>query len=202
MAAGEALPRPRPLLHRHARRPGRLYGRCPGRRRTANGAPWPEAEIPAARHRLRLLNASNARRYHLRLELEGGGPLPVTQIGGDAGLLGAPQRLDAVPLAPAERFDVVVDFSHCPVGSHVTLVNTVTDGRMRQVMRFRVTRKAKDASHVPARLSSYAPLAPAAVATRHFDFRRTDNLWTINGRPFSATRPWPTRASAPSNAGV
>ncbi|WP_202460371.1 hypothetical protein [Streptomyces sp. SID1328] len=106
-------------------------------------------------------------------------------------------------MAPAERFDIVVDFSHCPVGSHVTLVNTVTDGRMRQVLRFRVTRKAKDASHVPARLSSYATLAPAAaVATRHFDFRRTDNLWTITGCPLSATRPWPTRASALSNAGV
>ncbi|MFF8946704.1 multicopper oxidase family protein [Streptomyces sp. NPDC014864] len=151
-----------------------------------NGAPWPEAEIPAARHRLRLLNASNARRYDLRLELEHGGILPVTQVGGDAGLLRAPQRLDTVPLAPAERFDVVVDFSQCPVGSHVTLVNTVAGGRMRQVMRFRVARKATDDSHVPARLSSYEPLTPAvAVATRHFDFRRTNDRWTINGRRFS-----------------
>ncbi|MET8030393.1 multicopper oxidase family protein [Streptomyces avermitilis] len=130
-----------------------------------NGAPWPEAEIPAARHRLRLLNASNARRYHLRLELEGGGTLPLTQIGGDAGLLGAPQRLDAIPMAPAERFDVVVDFSRCRVSSHVTLVNTLADGRMRQVMRFRIARKAKDHSHVPARLSSYTPLASATAVT-------------------------------------
>ncbi|MFZ3560399.1 multicopper oxidase family protein [Streptomyces sp. BH055] len=150
-----------------------------------NGAPWPEAEIPATRHRLRLLNASNARRYHLRWELENGGTLPFVQIGGDAGLLGAPQRLDAIPMSPAERFDVVADFSRCPVGSHVTLVNTLAEGRMRQVMRFRIARRAKDDSHVPARLSSYAPLAPStAVTTRHFDFRRTEDRWTINGRPF------------------
>jgi FtsP/CotA-like multicopper oxidase with cupredoxin domain len=155
-----------------------------------NGAPWPEAEVPAARHRLRLLNASNARRYRLRLDTEAGGTLPFTQIGGDAGLLGAPQRLDAVTMAPAERFDVVVDFSRCPVGSRVTLVNTLADGRMRQVMRFHVTRRAKDDSHVPARLSPrYTPLAAAdAVTTRHFDFRRTDDLWTVNGRPFDTAR--------------
>lgn len=33
-----------------------------------NGAPWPVAEVPATRHRLRLLNGSNARRYDLALD--------------------------------------------------------------------------------------------------------------------------------------
>ncbi|MFG2648497.1 multicopper oxidase family protein [Streptomyces sp. NPDC048436] len=153
-----------------------------------NGAPWPQAEVSATRHRLRVLNASNARRYNLRLDLEHGGTLPFTQIGSDGGLLGAPQRLASIPMAPAERCDVVVDFSRCPVGSHVTLVNTLADGRMRQVMRFRVVRAEKDHSHVPAKLSEYARLDPAAaVATRHFDFRRTEDMWTINGRGFNAS---------------
>ena len=31
-----------------------------------NGAPWPVHEVDAARYRLRLLNASNARRYRSR----------------------------------------------------------------------------------------------------------------------------------------
>ncbi|MET9071498.1 multicopper oxidase family protein [Streptomyces sp. NPDC004232] len=153
-----------------------------------NGAPWPQAEVSATRHRLRLLNASNARRYHLVLRREDGGRLPFTQIGGDGGLLAAPQHLTGIPMAPAERFDVVVDFTGCPVGSHVTLVNTLAHGRMRQVMRFRIARKEKDPSHVPARLSRYAALSPAsAVATRHFDFRRSGAVWTINGRPFSTS---------------
>ncbi|MFE1314378.1 multicopper oxidase family protein [Streptomyces sp. NPDC058755] len=153
-----------------------------------NGAPWPEAEVSANRHRLRLLNASNARRYHLVLRREDGGTLPFVQIGGDGGLLAAPQSLNGIPMAPGERFDVVVDFTDCPVGSHVTLGNTLADGRMCQVMRFRVARKEKDTSHVPARLSRYAALHPAsAVATRHFDFRRSDDAWTINGRPFSTS---------------
>ncbi|MGW3202434.1 multicopper oxidase family protein [Streptomyces sp. NPDC001118] len=153
-----------------------------------NGAPWPETEVSTTRHRLRLLNASNARRYHLALRREDGGTLPFTQIGADGGLLDAPQHLDGIPMAPAERFDVVVDFTDCPAGSHVTLLNTLADGRMRQVMRFRIARKEKDASHVPARLSRYAALRPeSAVATRHFDFRRSDDAWTINGRPFSTS---------------
>ncbi|MGW0883091.1 multicopper oxidase family protein [Streptomyces sp. NPDC002671] len=153
-----------------------------------NGAPWPAAEVSATRHRLRLLNASNARRYRLMLEKEHGGTLPFVQIGGDGGLLAAPQPLAGIPMAPGERFDVVVDFTGCPVGSYVTLVNTLADGHMHQVMRFRIARKEKDHSHVPARLSRYAALHPAsAVGTRHFDFRRSDDAWTINGRPFSTS---------------
>jgi FtsP/CotA-like multicopper oxidase with cupredoxin domain len=153
-----------------------------------NGAPWPQAEVSATRHRLRLLNASNARRYHLVLRRQDGGRLPFTQIGADGGLLAAPQHLTGIPLSPAERFDVVVDFTDCPVGSHVTLVNTLAGGRMRQVMRFRIARKAKDPSHVPARLSRFTALRPAsAVAIRHFDFRRSGAVWTINGRPFSTS---------------
>ncbi|WP_265866981.1 hypothetical protein [Streptomyces sp. SKN60] len=42
-------------------------------------------------------------------------------------------------MAPAERFDVVVDFSALPLGGRVTLVNTAASGPMRHVTRFRVT---------------------------------------------------------------
>ncbi|MGW7456548.1 multicopper oxidase family protein [Streptomyces sp. NPDC054797] len=158
-----------------------------------NGAPWPVLDVSNTRYRLRLLNASNARRYRLRLDKAEGGRLPFVQIGSDAGLLSAPQRLDALPIAPAERFDVVVDFADCPVGTEVTLVNTLGDGRMRQVMRFRVTRQEKDPSRVPDQLSKAAePLdRGASVAVRQFDFRRTNSgdgaMWTINGRPFNTS---------------
>nr|BFE85350.1 hypothetical protein GCM10020093_079510 [Planobispora longispora] len=46
-----------------------------------NGAPWPVLEVDAARYRLRLLNASNARRYRLALTPGGG----FVQVGGDQG---------------------------------------------------------------------------------------------------------------------
>ncbi|MEV7907802.1 multicopper oxidase family protein, partial [Streptomyces anulatus] len=75
-----------------------------------NGVPWPLAQVPAVRHRLRLLNASNARRYRLVLDPPPPGGKAFVQIGTDGGLLGRPLPHDALELAPAQRFDVVVDF--------------------------------------------------------------------------------------------
>lgn len=155
-----------------------------------NGAPWPVAEVDAARYRLRLLNASNARRY--RLALTPGGRF--VQVGSDLGLLAAPVIHEAITIAPAERFDVVVDFSGYPVGTEVTLVNTLGTGSTRDVMRFRVARKAKDDSAVPGRLSRIDPPdRSGAVATRVFDFRMSGRgggaAWTINGRPFRPGSP-------------
>ncbi|MFC7718239.1 multicopper oxidase family protein [Nonomuraea recticatena] len=156
-----------------------------------NGAPWPFLEVDAARYRLRLLNASNARRY--RLELTPGGRF--VQVGSDQGLLAAPVAHDAITIAPGERFDVVVDFSLYPVGAEVSMVNTLGTGAVRDVMCFRVARRATDDSVVPKRLSAVEP-AEGAVATRVFDFRRTGQggggSWTINGRPYRPGRPLAT----------
>ncbi len=62
-----------------------------------NGAAWPVLEVSTTRYRLRLLNASNARRYRLRLE---GGP-DLVQIGSDQGLLPSPVRHEQIDIAPA-----------------------------------------------------------------------------------------------------
>jgi spore coat protein A len=149
-----------------------------------NGAPWPELEVTATRYRFRIVNASNARRY--QLALTGGGRF--VQVGGDHGLLPAPVRHDTLTVAPAERFDVVVDFSGYRPGSTVTLVNRAGTGAAATVMRFRVTRREKDDSAVPAVLSrSYRRLeASEATVTRQFDFQLDkDDHWTVNGRMFS-----------------
>ncbi|MEU4235029.1 multicopper oxidase domain-containing protein [Nonomuraea sp. NPDC026600] len=153
-----------------------------------NGAPWPFLDVDAARYRLRLLNASNARRYRLRLTPGG----RFVQVGSDQGLLAAPIAHDAITIAPGERFDVIVDFSAYPIGTEVTMVNTLGVGAAGDVMRFRVRRRAADDSAIPKRLSRVEPVA-AAVATRAFDFRRTGQggagSWTINGQPFRPGRP-------------
>jgi FtsP/CotA-like multicopper oxidase with cupredoxin domain len=149
-----------------------------------NGAPWPVLEVDAAKYRFRILNASNARRYELALK-----GTDFIQIGSDGGLLGAPVTHSSLVIAPAERFDVVVDFSQYQPGTEVTLVNKVDSGRAGEVMRFKVVRKASDESAVPDKLSSYAAVPePAGLVHRKWRFTRGDaghhKGWTINGKPF------------------
>ncbi|AUY49163.1 multicopper oxidase family protein [Streptomyces sp. CB01881] len=152
-----------------------------------NGAPWPRLDVDRARYRLRLLNASNARLYRLELDPQPAGGDALVQIGGDGGLLEAPVAHDAVEIAPAERFDLVVDFSRYPPGTSVRLMNRFGSERTAEVMRFDVSsRPVQDDSAVPERLAAFERLDPAAAATtRTFGFRRSRNDgWTINGRPY------------------
>lgn len=94
-----------------------------------NGAPWPVHEVDAARYRLRVLNASNARHYELEAVTDDGRRLDLVQIGADQGLLAAPVTHRLLPIAPAERYDVIVDFSGVPVGGRVRLLNRLGSGR-------------------------------------------------------------------------
>jgi spore coat protein A len=155
-----------------------------------NGVPWPVLDVAAVRYRLRLLNASNARRYRVALDPpppDGGG---LVQIGTDGGLLDRPVHHDAIELAPAQRFDVIVDFGRYPVGQEITLVNEFGNGTTRYVMRFRVTRREPDDSRLPDRLADTGSLTQAdAVATRTLRFRHGNVNgmagWTIDDQPFT-----------------
>lgn len=161
-----------------------------------NGAPWPLHEVGTAKHRLRLLNASNARRYQLALEPPPREGSPFVQIGSDGGLLSGPVEHDVIPIAPAERFDVVVDFATYPVGTEVTMVNTLGSGTTRDVMRFRVVRREREDAFVPSRLSEVEQLRESDVAfKRHFRFERGRSggllgevVWLVNGEPFDPER--------------
>ncbi|MBD2810691.1 cell division protein FtsP [Xenorhabdus sp. Vera] len=72
-----------------------------------NGVENPFVEVARGWVRLRLLNASNARRYQLQLS-DG---RPFYMIGTDQGLLPAPVVVQELPLAPGERREVLVDMS-------------------------------------------------------------------------------------------
>lgn len=77
-----------------------------------------------------------------------GGPALV-QIGTDGGLLERPIGHDATEVAPAQRFDIIVDFGRYAAGQEVTVVNEFGEGSTAQVMRFRVTGPAPDGSRIP-----------------------------------------------------
>src|SRR5215213_8276724 len=168
-----------------------------------NGVPWPFMEVSNTRYRFRILNASNARRYRLALEPGPSDGLPFVQVGSDGGLLGAPISHHTIPIAQAERFDVVIDFSGYPVGTTVKLANRLGDDRTAEVLQFRVVRKEKEESTVPERLSDMAERLSGMVEskalgesnarlTRKFYFTRAFHngrvVWAINGKVFSPSR--------------
>jgi spore coat protein A, manganese oxidase len=158
-----------------------------------NGVPWPVHRVDTARYRLRLINGSNARVYRLRAEMPRGDGHFV-QIGSDGGLLAHPQQLDDVTIAPGERYEVILDFSGCAIGDHVTIHNDLGAGTTTRVMQFIVTERVADTSVVPDRLAEVpAPDRRAAVRTRQFDFRQGDSGsmsgWLINGRSYDPTEP-------------
>ncbi len=155
-----------------------------------NGAPWPVMRADRARYRFRILNASNARRYELALDPQPPGGGALVQIGSDGGLLDRPIAHDCVQLAPAERFDVIIDFSRCRPGSQVRLVNRLDSGLTGEVMAFQISSAASsDDSMIPGLLSTIANLDPGqAVATRTFLFQGASDGWSINGQLYQPGR--------------
>lgn len=157
-----------------------------------NGAPWPVLQTDPARYRLRLLNASNARRYRLQLDPQPPGGSALVQIGSDGGLLARPVGHDSIDIAPAERFEVVVDFGRYPRGASVRLVNLLGAESTAEVMRFDVVGTDRsDDSAILERLSTGATDLDRhqAVATRTFLFRQDrSGVWTINDLPYQPGR--------------
>lgn len=72
-----------------------------------NGAITPIHETHAQRIRYRILNASNGRSYYLGFSDN----RDFDQIASDGGLLEAPLTLNRIRISPAERIEIIVDFS-------------------------------------------------------------------------------------------
>jgi len=157
-----------------------------------NGAPWPRLEVARRKYRFRILNASNATTF--RLALSSGKPL--VQIATDGGLLPEPVTSPSIPLAMAERVEVVIDFAEYSSGSTLVLQNLEMAGVLGKIMRFDVTGpEVHDDSSVPQRLATMTALRPeAAVRTREFRFggitafNMPPVAWAINGNRFDPCR--------------
>ena len=132
-----------------------------------NGKLFPYLEVEPRKYRFRVLNGSNARFFHLSWSKG-----QTYQIGSDQGLLAAPVKLDNVSLAPAERADVVVDFSGLG-GSNVVLKNDIF-----AVMQFRVARSGgRDSKALPERLRPVPKIAEgSAVKIRTLSLVEVDDL--------------------------
>ncbi len=125
-----------------------------------NGKILPYLEVDPRAYRFRIANVSNARFYNLSLA----NGAEFSQIGTDGGLLPGPVHLKTLFLAPAERADIVLDFSRFQ-GEQIVLQNGVVE-----VMQFRVARRstAVAAKPLPERLRDVPKIAESqAVRTRY-----------------------------------
>lgn len=135
-----------------------------------NGKIRPYVEVEPRLYRFRVLNGANSRFFALSLEKG----QAFWQIGSDQGLLSAPVKLGYLNLAPAERADLLIDFSEA-AGQQVHLKNGALE-----ILQFRVgaarTARIKDAgeqasSLLPAKFPARFPAVvrmdeSAATVTR------------------------------------
>ena len=161
-----------------------------------NGRYAPYLDVTATRYRLRLLNSSPFSSYDLTLSDQ----RPFLQIGTGDGLLPKPVVRTSVLLGPAQRADVIVDFSGA-TGERLVLASvpaspgsTGADARESAVMEFRVGQPASDPSRLPSRLPSPALVSPVptrVAKTWTFGLSGDDHhgtFWSINGHAFDPTR--------------
>ena len=73
-----------------------------------NGMTWPVLDVEPRQYRFRILNGSDSRFYNLSLS----SGQQITQIGTDNGFLPSPVPMTQMMIAPGERKDIILDFSH------------------------------------------------------------------------------------------
>jgi blue copper oxidase len=157
-----------------------------------NGTHDPHLDIRHQRVRLRLLNASTARSYHIDFTDDRPFDLAAT----DGGLLEAPHRTTRVPLSPGERAEVVAAFQP---GERVVLRSFppelgtgLFEGRFAgaddtfDLLQVRAAATLTPAPPLPSHLADHQRLeAAAATTTRRLEL---DGSSRINGQSMDPGR--------------
>jgi spore coat protein A len=143
-----------------------------------NGKVWPFLEVEPRMYRFRILNGCNAR----ILGLDIGGP-SLWQIGAEGGMWDVPVPMKQLVLAPAERADVLVDFSTL-AGQTLVMKNhkppkpvSNPAPQLEQVMQIRVgtTVSQPGPTSIPSSLPGRAAnVVGDVVATRYITLNEID----------------------------
>ena len=92
-----------------------------------NGKIQPVLRVARRKYRLRVVNGGPSRFYYLHIVTKNGTSLiqqPFIRIGTDGNLLPRPlHNHRRIEIAPAERADIVIDFSVYPIGTELFLVD-------------------------------------------------------------------------------
>jgi len=139
-----------------------------------NGKVWPYLNVDQGKYRFRILNGSQSREYILRLEnlSDPGNDPTFTLVGTDLGLVSAPIDLTNKfgRVTPADRFDVVIDFSGYPAGTEIVLRNDEqTPPLLPNVMKFIVTDQPGYTGSISSTLRPVTPMPESSAdVTRYF----------------------------------
>jgi spore coat protein A len=130
---------------------------CNGNLPLCNGKIFPYFDVEPRRYRFRIINVANFSFFDLSLS----GDHAFQQIATDQGLLAAPLQRNRVELYPAERADVVIDFSTL-AGQSIQLRH-----QSQGILEFRVrTQNVRDTSVLPVVLKA-TPRIDVASAAQH-----------------------------------
>jgi len=148
----------------------------------ANGVINPHVDVPAKKIRFRLLNGSNSSLY----KLEFADKHEFYQIATDNSFLEEPVKMTQVILTPAERAEIVVDFSNDLNKSFI--LKDLTLGK--EIMKINVTKASTVGDMpLPSVLMTQEKLDPAtAVRTRKFVLGMNRGHMTINGKSMDMMR--------------
>ena len=151
-----------------------------------NGKVWPFLDVEPRMYRFRILNGCNAR----ILSLNVGGP-SLWQIGAEGGLFDVPVPVKQLVLAPAERADVLIDFTRF-AGSTLVMKNhkpprpvSTPAPSLESVMQIRVGTRVsrRGPTSIPSTLPGRKADLSDPVATRYITLNEIDTkkpTWFLN----------------------
>lgn len=153
---------------------------------TVNGKIWPYLNVEPHKYRFRILNGSNVRDY--KLTLSNGASF--TQIGTDSALLHHAQTIESFLLEPAERIDVIIDFSQY-AGQEILLRDSTGDpvplGNEGNIMKFKVCLplSSHDSGEVSELLPYHGIDSSLASIERTIHLNQRGTMHLLNNRMWS-----------------
>ncbi|WP_305910008.1 multicopper oxidase domain-containing protein [Methylomarinum sp. Ch1-1] len=159
---------------------------------TVNRKVMPYLNVERRKYRFRIYDGGPSRFYELQL----GDGDPFFIISNDGNLLEEPVEATSIVLGPANRQDVIIDFSRYSPGQTVEFFNVMEqingqgpsgrrlDGPSRMnVMQFRIIdSNVEDNSQIPDFMRKLPPInLNEVVAEREWVFDHDMGLWTVNG---------------------
>ncbi len=153
-----------------------------------NGKVWPNLNVDSQKYRFKLLNMSNGTQFTFKLSNNES----FVQITTDGGYREHPLIINEISLAPAERADIIIDFSKVPIGTKILLLNSDPSAlpSTKEVMQFTVTERSSRKFSIPQKLNNIPKFVGNSKPINRTLFELDDSLGKpialyLDGQPFN-----------------